>query len=343
MSKAAKSDRPPYEIDTAGLRERIPLEAELVARNSELRNFSVIRDRLVAFGKDANAAYREILARRDTVAAKLRALRTPTSASPLVVASPRPNLPLFDAPIAPAKFRPPIVGGIPFGYSGVVQAGPLSNGINVVPGGDTSGEIITSSIGSPTYVLFNGSLKAGPTELPPGEQYDPTIRYFWLRNWQVLVPFPAPSTLAQLTDRFSVGAEFDVFSDGVGTVMSFVSVGETANLTGNVAITTDAGWPLIADLSQPAEYYNGSYGALLGQTMVQRTFVVGSGHVPAVAIAVGAVVGLPMGAEVGLTFFLAGSGISIYGSEDYLGEYVGGKIAYHVQPELIAEQIESTA
>jgi hypothetical protein len=232
MSKAAKSDRPPYEIDTAGLRERIPLEAELITRNSELRNFSVIRDRLVAFGKDANAAYRETLARRDTVAAKLRALRTPTSASPQVVASPRPNLPLFNAPIAPAKFRPPIVGGIPFGYSGVVQAGPLSNGINVVPGGDTSGEIITSSIGSPTYVLFNGSLKAGPTELPPGEQYDPTIRYFWLRNWQVLVPFPAPSTLAQLTYRFSVGAEFDAFSDGVGTVMSFVSVGETANLTG---------------------------------------------------------------------------------------------------------------
>jgi hypothetical protein len=74
-----------------------------------------------------NAAYREILARRDKDAAKLRALRTSTSASARVVAPPRPNLPLFNAPIAPARFRLPIVGAIPFGYSGVVQAGPLSN------------------------------------------------------------------------------------------------------------------------------------------------------------------------------------------------------------------------
>jgi hypothetical protein len=58
------------------------LEAELATRDGELRNFSLARDRLVAFGKDANAAYRQIFTRRDAVAAKLRRLRTPTPDGP---------------------------------------------------------------------------------------------------------------------------------------------------------------------------------------------------------------------------------------------------------------------
>jgi len=76
--------------------------------------------------------------------------------------------------------------------------------------------------------------------------------------------------------------------------MAFVSVGETANLTGPVAITTEAGWPVNHDLSQPTDGYT-YFGVIEGQIEVQRTFAVGAGPVPAVAICVGAVVGLPEG------------------------------------------------
>jgi hypothetical protein len=132
-----------------------------------------------------------------------------------------------------------------------------------------------------------------------------------------------------------------IFGDGTGTAMSFVSVGETANLTGPVPVNIDAGWPLIADLSQPTVtngLYNGHYGELWGTTNVQRSFAVGSGGVPAVAIVVGVVIGLPMGASVSLGF-AGDSSVGVSGTADYQGEYVGGKIAHYVQPELVAEPL----
>src|ERR1700760_763756 len=242
MSKADSSAELTSKINLAGFQERMLFEAELITRESELRNFSVVRDRLAAYGKDANAAYRECVARRETVAAKLRAMRTsPPAAS--TSASPVRDLSLLELPIAPANFRNPIGNGLPgFGYSGFVQAGPLSEVVNVVPGGRyVTGDIHTAGIGAPTYVDFNGVPGVGPEELPP-DQYDPTIRYFWLHNWQVLVPFPAPTGPARLTYQFNVGVTFEIFNGGIGTLMSFVSVGETANLTGPVAVTSDAGW-----------------------------------------------------------------------------------------------------
>jgi hypothetical protein len=334
MSKTESSAGKVPDINLDGFHERILLEAELITREGELRNFSAIRDRLTSYGKDANAAYRECIARRDTVAAKLRAMPAPPPALTKNVA-PHRDLSLLELPIAPANFRNPIVNGLPgFGYSGFVQAGPLSEGVNVVPGGRyVTGDIHTASIGAPTYVDFNGAPSVGPEELPP-DQYDPTIRYFWLHNWQVLVPFPAPTGQSRLTYQFNVGVTFEIFNGGIGTLMSFVSVGETANLTGPVTVNADAGWPLIADLSQPNSTYNGFYGSLSGQTSVQRTFAVGAGHVPAVAIVVGAVVGLPMQSEVQLSFGY-NSSLGIYGSPAYRGDYVGGKIAYHVTPELV--------
>jgi hypothetical protein len=339
MKKAGSSGRRPPLIDAIGLQERMLLEAELITRNGEMSNFSAIRDRVAASGKDANEAYREILARRDKVAAKLHKILKSPPVSPRTI-SPPPGMPLLNAPIAPANFSSGISGivggGVGFGYSGLVQAGGLTEGVIVTPSGDTSGGIDTQNLGSPTYAEFGGMPKAGPSELPGNTPIDPTIRYFWLHTWQVLVPFPAPSGLSRLTYSFNTGANFEIFNGGIGRVMSFVSVGETANLTGPVAITTDAGWPLNADLSQPAPFYNGSYGSLSGEVTVQRTFTVGGGHVPAVAVAVGAVVGLPMMAEVQLVFGEFSS-LAIYGSPAFSGDYVGGKIAYHVQPELVAK------
>jgi hypothetical protein len=118
--------------------------------------------------------------------------------------------------------------------------------------------------------------------------------------------------------------------------MSFVSVGETADLTGPVAITTDVGWPVNADLSQPSASYNGSYGLIAGQVEVQRTFAVGAEGVPAVAICVGAVAGLPEGAQLRLLLDQY-SAIGISGPPAVAGGYVGGRVAYHVQPQEVLE------
>jgi hypothetical protein len=105
---------------------------------------------------------------------------------------------------------------------------------------NTSGDIVTTNIGTPTDALFSGELSAA---LVQGS--NPTTDHFWLHTWQVLVPFPPPSTLSQLTYQFEVGSLFRMNGDGSGIVLSFVSVGETADLTGPVAITDFAGWPLI--------------------------------------------------------------------------------------------------
>lgn len=333
MKKKADNSgvRPASLIDTTGLKERILLEAELLTRNRELRNFSSIRDRLGAAGKDANAAYREILSQRDKVAAKLRAMHKAPPAGSKILA-PLREVPLLNAPIAPVNFASGIQGiGIGFGYNGVVQAGGLTEGVNVTPGPGATDGIDTQNIGAPTYVEFYGE----PTA-PAETTNDPTVKYFWLHTWQVLVPFPPPTGPAWLTYRFNVGVDFEVFGEGLGQVMSFVSVGETANLTGPVAITMDLGWPVNADLSQPSELYNGSYGSIFGQVELQRTFEVGATAVPAVAIAVGAVVGLPEGAKVGLVLNNY-SGIAISGPPAIVGGYAGGRIAYHVQPQEVLE------
>jgi len=339
MKKAAAPGTA-FEVDLAGLKERVLLQAELITREGEMRSFSTIRDRIAASGQNADTKYREIVSSRDKLAAKLRRGRPSKAGKPKVI-PPARDLPLLDAPIAPARFRVP-AGTFPwFGYSGFVQAGPLSDGVNVVPGGDTSGQIATTVIGAPTYAYFDGSLESGPSELPPGQAYDPTVRYFWLHNWQVLVPFPAPTGPSILTYRFNAGVNLQIFGDGIGTAMSFVSLGETANLTGPVTVNIDGGWPLIADLSQPTTtngLYNGHYGELWGTTAVQRSFAVGSGGVPAVAIVVGVVIGLPEGASVSLGF-AGDSSVGVSGTADYQGEYVGGKIAYYVQPELVAEPL----
>lgn len=319
-------------INLSGFQERVLLEAEFITRNNELRNFSGIRDRLTAFGADPNAVYREILGRRDKAAAKLREIRRPSAKSAKLV-PPRRNVPLLHAPIAPANFPLP-AGGTGLGYSGVVQACELSEGVNVAPSGDTSGGIVTTNIGTPTDVFFAGEPAAA---LVNGSK-DPTAEHFWLHSWQVLVKFPTPWTHSQLTYRFEVSALFQVVSSGAGIVMSFVAVGETADSTGPVAITDFAGWPLIWDLSQPSPNnypYNGVFGSIQGQTTVQRSFSVDPASEPAVLIAVGAVVGLPMGASVELTLY-SDSVIGIGGTPDSSGQYIDGRIAYYVQPELIA-------
>jgi hypothetical protein len=334
MSKKANPPRPQPGVDLKGLQERKLLEAELYCHDGQLRDFAPVRDRLVAGGQDATAAYRQLLLRRDAVAAKLRRPPTPVPEGPRPP-QPRLDQPLSALPIAPALYNP-VTGVFGMGFSGAVQTGPLAEGVSVVPGvKDTSGRIVTTGLGEGS-VTFDGWPSAGPDQIP-ADQFDPSVRYFWLHNWHALVPFPAPAAASDFTYRFEVDVRVSLFfRGGFGRFLSFVSVGETANLVPghDVQVNIDAGWPLIADLTQNTPTYNGSYGPLQGQATVQRSFAVGAGHVPAVAVVVGAAVGLSMQADVRLSFAdLPDSGIALRDPQSS----VLGRVTFFVRPQPVLE------
>jgi hypothetical protein len=328
------SHRPP-EIDLRNLQKRKRFEAELFSLDTQIRNFAQLRDRLSATGKDGDAFYRKLLARRDQIAAGLKQVRTGVVSNfknPQLLSN-RLDSSFLDRPIAPASFASEL-GVFRFGTSGVVQAAPASEGVNVVAEGQypTSGEIQTSGGAYPGDVTFFGVLDVGPEELNSQDQWDPTINYFWLHNWKYLIPFPPPTDTSLFTYRFDVYARFAVFSEALAaTAMSFVSVGETANLTtGNdVAVDIDCGWPLMYDLTKPGPLYNGSYGVIEGWATVQRSFIVARDHVPGVAIVVGAVGALAMGSRVNFSF--GGDSSIAFGSQNWTG-----RVAYSYEPQLAA-------
>jgi hypothetical protein len=303
----------------------------------QVRNFGQVRDRLSAAGKDADAYYRNMQARRDQVLAALKKARTETiqpNVNDQRLPPHRHGESLLARTIAPARF----ISGLGFGFgtSGFVQTAPASEGINIVGQGKypTSGEIQTIPGSYPGDVAFGGGLSVGPDEIPTN-QYDPTINYFWLHNWKYLIPFPPPTVTSHFTYSFQTYVEADVFlNSGPANLMSFVSVGETANLTtGNdVVVNIDAGWPLVADLTQPGPLYNGHYGHIDGQVVtVQRSFIVPAGHVPGVAVVVGVIGALAMMSGFDFTFFESGSDISI-GSQN-----TTGRVAYSYEPQIVAE------
>lgn len=335
MSQATIQLHRPPSIDMTALMQQKRLEAELFSLEAQLRNFQSIRERLSAMGKDATAFYTQLQARRGKLVSGL----TP---APVTKPDPRTlgiemNASLLERPLTAAHFNP-ATGIFGFGTNGVVQVPPAMEGIQDKVGGKypMTGEIDTIAGTPPGEVEFVGDCAVGPAELP-ADQYDPTINYFWIHNWKYLIPFPAPSVASHFTYRFNVSASFSVFSGGVGNVMAFYSLGETANLTtdNNIAVGITGGFSINADLSQPAPFYNGHYGELDGELTVQRTFLVGGGHVPGVAVVVGAIVALPMQEEVRLTFFNNFSGISIFSNVNNSSSNV---ITYSYEPQLVLHQ-----
>jgi len=338
MSQGSSKSHQLPGVDATEMLVRKRVEAELFSLDGQLRAFGPIRERLLAAGKDPSAFYRQQQARREKL---VEALKLPQSGlmganllDPRLPAA-RLDEPLLTRPIAPARFDSKL-GSYLFGSSGMVQVAPASEDANVVPGGPFphTGEIFTIPGSYPGDVTFSGELMVGPESVPP-DQYDPTVHYVWLRNWKYLIPFPPPPGLSRLTYRFDVYAFFSLRQlGGRGNVMSFVSLGETPNLTtgANVNVDIDAGWPVLADLTQPGPTYN-NYGYLSGQVTVQRSFMVGGGHVPGVAVVVGAVGALSMMAGVVLFFpGLGDSGISIS------SQNMVGRVAYCYEPQLVAEQ-----
>jgi hypothetical protein len=334
-AEAARSARIPS-VNQAGLKELKLFQATLMTCDRQLGNFTPLRDRLVASGQDANAAYRRIESRRDQALAELKKLMPP--AAP--VSSPARTLPpggsILSLPVSPVRFHPPIWG---LGYSGFVQMGRPYEGIDIIPQGQypTTGSIYSVALDeNSSAITFDGDLAVGPASLP-ANQYSPELNYFWIHNWTYLVTFPAPVVRSFFTYSFNVTAYADIFLlGGPVTLMCFASIGETANFTGqDVPVTTDAGWPLDADLTQPnatgGNLYNGSYGSLTGQVTVQRSFTVEGGQTPAVAVVLGAISCQAMQTEVRLDFPSLGDSY-LYPSSNSSG--VSGRIDFNYSPQL---------
>src|SRR5947209_12498867 len=152
-------DSAPFPISDKGLKELKLLEAELFAREAQLRTFTPLRDRLVASGQDANAAYRRIQSRRDNLAAQLAKLTpAPVRLPATAPGSVRPVTSLFSLAIEPARL---ITGLGPwFGSSGSVQIGRAQEGVNVTPHGKiaTSGAISATGRFPNGVITFNGVL-----------------------------------------------------------------------------------------------------------------------------------------------------------------------------------------
>lgn len=321
-------------------------QVELFHHSNQLRNFDKIRDRLTYTGGDPGAAYRKIMERHDALAAELRAMRPAprqgygegpaeairSYAAPQQGVSAR----LQDRELVPVHF--PTRGDLTpiFGYSGSVQFPRASEGVNVVPGGQgISGEIITVFVGTPGIVVFDGGVEWDSSSQPGSDPADSRV---WLRNWHYLVPFPPPPSRSTFTYRFEVAVDLWLFRDSdPAEFLSFVSVGEEPNFTPGteVVVDQDAGWPLIADLTEPAGPptgpYNGAYGQLQGSVVVERSFTVQAGHSPAVAIVVGAAA--IVGGRLVLTF--GGRDSVIRAQEE--GAYTG-RISFHYRPILVASQ-----
>jgi hypothetical protein len=338
MSQGSSQTHGPLRAEATEILARKRLEAELFSLDGQVRRFESIRERLLAVEQDPSLFYRGLQARREKLVTALMQSRSGSAPSKALDSLPVAHLgeSLLTRPISPARLDPEL-GTFAFGSSGMVQVAPASEDANVLASGNfkPTGEIVPIPGSYPGDVTFNGDLAVGPEEISP-DQYNPTIEYYWLRNWMYLIPFPPPSGLSRLTYRFDVNALVGLnFSGGEGQVMSFVSVGETPNLTTGtiVAVDTDAGWPLMANLRQLAPAYNGAYGYVDGQVTVQRSLLVGASHVPAVAVIVGVACGLSMMSEVFLSFpGIGNSGISIS------AQGMVGRVAYSYEPQLALEQ-----
>jgi hypothetical protein len=338
MKKKEKRSYRAPDVDVKSLKKQKLLEAQLLSLDAQVRNFGCIRDQLTADGQDAGAYYRKIQARRDEITKALGKFEVGgTSSLPGPDGSPfkHADEPLLALPIAPARFIRDL-GIFGFGSSGIVQMATASECLNIVAHGKypSSGEITTVPGDPPGVVHYSAWLKVGPESVPP-EGFDPKVDYLWLHSWKYLVPFPPPPVESRLTYRFEVYAtswiEFTGDPRRQGMAMAFVSVGETGSLTvgHDVVPNIGAGWPFVQDLTQPGGAYNGHSGFISGWVPVQRSFIVPGKHVPAVAVVVGAIIGLSMMSQARTTPWGAHHSINVYNI---------GTVSYTYEPLLVAHQ-----
>jgi hypothetical protein len=122
--------------------------------------------------------------------------------------------------------------------------------------------------------------------------YNPKAIHLFSHSWYYRVPFPAPPVTSTLTYGFGVQAQAgEILVAGDGFLMSFVTLGETANFVGqDIPIDTLAGLPFASQLKTGSYFQSGS-------CPVQRSFAVNAGNIPAIEVVVGVVAALPHGSE----------------------------------------------
>jgi hypothetical protein len=314
------------------------LEARVQHRGAQLRDFSRHRDRLTSRQLDMLATYHRLEEQYQSDQARLREMQTPSarpSSDSESIQHLRHGADLLREPLMAPRWDE-AAASIMFGYSGSVQMSRAQAGISVRPNNPhMAGELTTIQRRPQGGILFNGDIE-DTRESIPVDEFDPSATYVWLRNWKYLILFPSPSYRSRFTYQFDVSVFASLFNESdPGTFMSFVSIGETANFTPGMSITvdTDAGWPLVADLTRPSTgpgtgLYNGRYGYLTGRTTVQRSFTVARSGTPAIAIVVGAVGIISMLGRT--TYFFGGTGYSSITPMDNAGSE--GRITFHYFP-----------
>jgi len=275
-------------VDVKEFQERKLLQAQLLGHDAQLRNFTPLRDRLVASGQDATAKYRQILAQRDQVMAELTKLAPARNGTNFAAASIK-----LPRPVAPVRINP--IGSGQYSYSGTLTMGMFHEGAGAIAHGvnPTSGSIRTEDLDSAGGIVFGGDLAVGRQATIQSELYDPFLQYRWMQSWSYLIHFPPPRERSVFTYSFQVQIVASVtLVTGHVTLSSFVDVGEAPNFVGqDVVADTDVGTPLSVDLTQPyyanLSQYNGYSGFVQGQVTVERSFFVQGGQAPAVAVALG--------------------------------------------------------
>jgi hypothetical protein len=274
------------------------LEAELLHRSHQLRHFDRLKYDLTQSGEDHGAAFKRLGTARDQLQDRIRAL----GEGGVLTANPARALALAQRELVVPRLGLPGEGPFVFGSEGCVALGQPREGVSVVPDrSKTHGEIVTTALGQFGNVNFIGQ---GPSADKPALGVDSgSGEFVWLHNWLNVVLFPCTSTASFLTYTFTANLDADLRSDAAGMIMAFVSVGEapSASPTSQIDVNIPAGWILIADLAEPSDFYNGRYGFKQGSLTVSRTFEVGAGRTPGLAIVVGYVARLTAG-ELRLNF-----------------------------------------
>jgi hypothetical protein len=274
------------------------LEAELLHRSHQIRNFDRFKYALTREGEDHAATFKRLSTARDQLLERLR--RLPGTSKTGVRETLASSLSTLVAP----RFGQAGEGPFVFGTEGCVALPRATDGISIAPSSSVAhGVIRTTEFGPLGSLSFDGE---GPSLEHPalGVDADFGNEHVWLHNWRYVVLFPCVTAASTLTYKFTVNVNAELFSEASGLIMSFVSVGEepAASPTSNIVVNIGAGWPLIADVEEPVHYsYNGHYGSIPGSVTVQRTFSVGAERTPAVAIVVGFVARLTSG-ELRLNF-----------------------------------------
>jgi hypothetical protein len=283
MSTHAPRESAQASLKTKNLQERLLLQAESMFLSGQLQNFAPLRDRLMAAGQDAAATYRQMQSRLDELTPPLTKL---ARIRPAVL----PPVRDLTSPLAAPVFlgTPP---GPSFGFAGSVRMGTASEFANSAAPG-VYGTIETMGLYDSGLIQFTGDINGIPVEGYPSNPgpYNPKAIHLWSHSWYYRVPFPAPPVTSMLTYGFEVQAQAgEILVSGGGFLMLFVTLGETANFVGqDIPIDTLAGLPFAGQLTTESYFQSGS-------CLVQRSFAVNAGNIPAIEVVVGVVAALQHG------------------------------------------------